>query len=181
MLHHRGMPPDPIELADRAEAIYDAIVPPSVDFDYHVGRLSYTYEEMKLSLGVGDRTMRSAMANGELVSMKVGGRRMFPIRANERHMEALAYAEAGALDAWQAAIAKGASANLARSRRKALSRRKNLRAKLRKAHREGVKVDPDAYLGLKAEIAEMERQGAISKRIATDLTIEIEDYERGLQ
>lgn len=181
MLHDRGMAPDPSELADRADSLHDAVVPPSLELDYLTGRITLSYEEMKLALGVGDRTMRTAIANGELPSVKIGGRRLFPIRAVERHLEALAYAEAGTLDAWQAAVAKGASANLARSRRKALAKRRYLVAKLRKAHKEGVSVNPDSYLELRAEIAEMERQKAISTKVARDLTVELEGLERGLQ
>lgn len=122
--------------ADRAEALYTSIVPQlPKGFDFLAGRISLTVEEAAPALGIGVRTLRGALSRGEIPSVKIAGRRLIPLRALERHLEALAYTESGALDMWETSLAKAASTRLQRSRRDAFNARRELRRRMKEARR----------------------------------------------
>ncbi len=124
----------PAPTADRAEKLYHAIVPRLPEqFDFLVGRIALTVDEAAPALGMGVRTLRAAIARGEIPSCKVGSKRLIPLRALERHLEALAYTESGALDMWETMLAKAASVRLQRSRRDAFSARRELRRRMKEA------------------------------------------------
>lgn len=120
-------------IADRAQRLHTSIVPTYPDgFDALAGRISLTVDEAAPALGLSPRTVRNAIKNGEIPSVKVGGRRLIPVKALERHLEALAYAETGALDAWELALGKAVSVRLQRSRRKAYAARRELKRRMAK-------------------------------------------------
>ena len=119
-----GTAAGPHVIADSAEATYRDLAPrlppglPAL-----MGRISLTVGEVAPALGLSERTVRKAIADGEIPSVMVGGRRLVPIRALERHLEALAYAEAGTLDLWEQALARATSVRISRARRLAAERR----------------------------------------------------------
>jgi hypothetical protein len=157
----------PHVLADQAEELHAAIVPAHAeDLDLLAGRIALTMEEIQLALGLGEKAVRAAMRDGSLPSVLIGGRRMFPVKAIERHLEALSYAEAGVLDAWQAAVLKGSAQRISRARRLANARRKAIRRKMSEAHRA---MTPEEALGLQADLAELERQQALGERTKRDM------------
>ena len=141
----------PHVILDQAEAVREALVPPSIETEKLAGRIALSLEETRLALGIGERTLKTALRNGEIPSVKIGGRRLVPIRALERHLEALAYAESGALDAWQTMMVKGTAANIQRARRQAVARRKRYRSALRKAH--ATKAQEEAMATANADLA----------------------------
>lgn len=168
---------------DRADALLDVMAPQATlyEADYLAGRLALSSEEVMMALGIGERTLRTAMRNGELPSLKIGGRRLFPVSALTKHLDALAYAESGALDAWEAALVKAATNRMRVARRRAWERRKYLRRKLRAARKAGLTqaaIGQDHLTNLRAELAELEKQGAITDRFSRDLSIEIDQAER---
>ncbi len=156
----------PHVIADQAQELHDAIVPPSLELDLLAGRIALTMEEIQLALGLGEKAIRAAMRDGSLPSVLIGGRRMFPVKAIERHLEALSYAEAGVIDAWQAAITKGAAQRISRARRMANSRRKAIRRKMREAHRA---MAPEEALQIQMDLAQLEREQAIGERVKRDM------------
>lgn len=162
----------PHVIADQAQELHDAIVPVHLDdLDLLAGRIALTMEEIQLALGLGEKAIRAAMRDGSLPSVLIGGRRMFPVKAIERHLEALAYAEAGVIDAWQAALTKGAAQRISRARRLANARRKAIRRKMRDAHRA---MAPEEALQIQADLAELNRQAAIGERVARDMQATID-------
>lgn len=168
---------------DRADALMDVMQPQTTLYeqDYLSGRIALSLEEVQWALGIGERTLRTAMRNGEIPSVKIGGRRLVPTSALVKHLDALAYAESGALDAWEAALVKAATSRMKIARRRAWERRKYLRRKLRAARRAGLDqaaIGRDHLTNLRAELAELERQGAVTDRFSRDLSIEIDQAER---
>lgn len=172
----------PHVIVDRADALHGAMSPNSpMENPYLAGRIALTFEEVQGSLGIGERTLRTAMRNGEIPSVKVGGRRLFPVRALERHLEALAYAGSGALDAWESALVKATTVRLKTARRRALERRKYLRRKLAEARKNGLdttEIGQDHVATLRADLATLRREGAISEAVAKDMSIELDQAER---
>ena len=175
--------------ADRAEKLYAAIVPRLPDgLDALAGRLALTVDEAAPALGISVRSVRTAIANGEIPSLKLAGRRLIPIKALERHMEALAYTESGALDTWETMLAKAASTRLQRSRRQAYNARKELRRRMKEARRRAaeLKGSPgEARLVAEkvvAELAAVRAQLTIEEALATNagqaLLSDIEDLQR---
>jgi len=119
-----GTAAGPHVIADRSEAAYRDLVPPlPPGLPGLMGRIALTVGEVAPALGLSERTVRKAIANGDIPSVMIGGRRLVPIRALERHLEALAYAETGALDTWEKALARATSVRLSRARRLAAERR----------------------------------------------------------
>lgn len=88
------------------------------------GRITLTLEECQSALGIGPSTMRTAVRNGQIPTVMLGGRRMVPIKALERHLTALAYADVGALDQWQEALISAHANRIRRQRRRKLEARK---------------------------------------------------------
>jgi hypothetical protein len=123
-------------ITDRADALYDAIVPTALPVtDPWAGRELLTRAEAQISFGLATKAMDAAIRRGDVLSLKIGRRRMFPIVANRKHFEAIAYAESGAMDAWEAALVRASAARLRRVRRQAWGKRKTVRRKLREARR----------------------------------------------
>lgn len=172
----------PHVIAARADALHDSIVPEHVgELEYLAGRIAISLQEVQLALGIGERTLKTAIRNGEIPTVKVGGRRLVPVKALERHLEALAYASSGALDAWQAALVKGAAFRLSVARRRAVERRRYLRRKIRGAQRAGITSEAagkEGLLLLRAELIELQKEQAIGANVARDLIVEIEAAER---
>lgn len=180
----RGSPEamGPHIIADRADSLADAMIPETVLFEqtYLTGRIALSIEETQLALGIGERTMRTAMRNGEIPSVKIGGRRLVPVKALERHLEALAYASSGALDAWENALVQAATTRMKTARRRRWERRKYLRRKLREARLAGLnsgEAGRDYFTGLRTELAELEREQAVTDRFRRDMEIEIDQAE----
>ncbi len=161
----------PHVIADQAAELFDAIVPPSLDLDLLAGRVTLTLEEAQLALGIGEKALRRAMREGTVPSVLVGGRRLIPLKGLERHLEALAYAEAGVIDAWQAAITRGAAQRISRARRLANARRKAIRRKMREAHRA---MAPEEALQIEQDLAMLEAEQAIGERVAKDMRATID-------
>ncbi|HXJ69622.1 MAG TPA: helix-turn-helix domain-containing protein [Verrucomicrobiae bacterium] len=173
-------------ILDAADQLRHAMVPESTyEMDYLAGRIAISIEEAQLALGIGQRTMRTALRDGTIPSVKVGGRRLIPVKALERHLEALAYAESGALDAWQQALVRGTSARLKEANRRAWERRKFLRRRLkqsRAAIAEGrSQLHREEVIALKGDLAELRNQQAITEKFASDFTVELEGLERELE
>lgn len=175
--------------ADRAERLYGAIVPQLPrGFDFLAGRVSLTVEEAAPAMGVGIRTLRAAIAKGEIPSVKIGGRRLIPLRALERHMETLAYTESGALDMWETTLAKAASTRLQRSRRDAYQARKELRARMKEARRRTTEllstpgaareVATKVVAELAAARSQLTVEEALASKAGLDLLTDIEALTR---
>ncbi len=179
----------PAVAADRAEKLYTAIVPQlPKGFDFLAGRISLTVEEAAPAMGMGVRTLRAAIAKGEIPSVKIGGKRLIPLRALERHLEALAYTESGALDMWETSLAKAASTRLQRSKRDAFNARKNLRERMKEARRRAAELQAspgaarDVAVTVVAELAAARAQLTIEEglasKVGTDLLGDIESLTR---
>lgn len=124
----------PHVLADEAERQAAEIIPVHApDLDYLAGRVALTLDEAQLALGIGPATLRTAIRDGQIPSTMIGGRRLVPVRALERHLEALAYAESGALDQWQQALTSASAARIAKNRRRNNERRRVTAMKRKKA------------------------------------------------
>jgi excisionase family DNA binding protein len=174
---------------ERADALYQAIVPPHPpDLNYLAGRISLSVEEAQHALGIGPYAIKSAIKNGEIPSVKIGGRRLIPVKALERHLEALAYAESGALDAWESALVSAATGRLKRVRRQAWERRKELRRKLRLARRRAAElkdapgtpreVAQAVVTELASVRADLSAEESLATRVGHDLTKDIEMIQR---
>lgn len=169
-----------------ADQLRHAMVPESTyEMDYLAGRIAISIEEAGLALGIGERTMRTALRDGTIPSVKVGGRRLIPVKALERHLEALAYAESGALDAWQQALVRGTSARLKEANRRAWERRRFLKRRLkesRKAIADGRSaLHREEVVALQADLAELRGHQAVTERFAADFAVELEAVERELE
>lgn len=176
----------PQKVIDAADALREAMVPTHpYEMDYLAGRIAISVEEARLALGVGTGVMKAALASGEIPSVKIQGRRLIPVKALERHLEALAYASSGSLDAWQTALVRGQATRLRQARRRAWERRKrikkrlaNSRAAINAARSDVQKVD--VLLALKADLADLEREEAISEKFRRDIEHELEGIETEL-
>lgn len=176
----------PEVILDAADQLRHAMVPESTyEMDYLAGRIAISIEEAGLSLGIGERTMRTALRDGTIPSVKVGGRRLIPVKALERHLEALAYAESGALDAWQQALVRGTSARLKEANRRAWERRRFLKRRLkesRKAIADGRSaLHREELVALQADLVELRGHQAVTEKFASDFQIELEAVERELE
>jgi excisionase family DNA binding protein len=172
-------------LADRADTLYHSLVPPHPpELDYLAGRIALNMEETAAALGLGRSAIRTAIRNGQIPSVMVGSRRLIPIKALERHLEALAYADSGALDAWETALVHAATSRLRRVRRQAWERRKELRRKLRESRRrmDELKKDPGAGREVARDIAtqlvtiraELTAEQALASRAGNDIARDLE-------
>lgn len=95
-----------------------------IDLGLLAGRITLTLDECQSALGIGPSTMRTAVRNGQIPTVMLGGRRMVPIRALERHLTALAYADVGALEQWQEALISSHANRIRRQRRRKVEARK---------------------------------------------------------
>lgn len=175
----------PERVIEHAEDLFATMVPDSpFELDYLAGRIALSLEETRLALGIGQRTLETAVANGEIPSVKIGGRRLVPKRALERHLEAMAYASSGSLDAWQNAIITGQTARIKRARRLGVEKRKRMLKRLRNAKaaalRAGSDTRGDVVLSMRADLAALERETAVTDRFVRDVSKELDDIEREL-
>lgn len=172
----------PGKLLDLADTTLDSMVPTHpYEMDYWAGRICLSVEEARLALGLGENSMKAAVANGTIPSVKIGGRRLIPVKALERHLEAMAYASSGSLDAWQTAIIQGQSSRLKTARRRAWERRKYLRKRLSNARKAiekaGSDVQANILLQMRADLAALERERAVTDRFVRDISIELDGLE----
>lgn len=174
LIRAEGSDAGPHVIADRAEALHHAIVPQLPGgLDFLAGRISLTVEEAAPAMGIGVRSVRTAIRNGEIPSLKIAGRRLIPLKALERHMEALAYTESGALDTWETMLAKAASTRLQRSRRDAYNARRELRRRMKEARRRAneLKGSPgsarEVAVTVIAELAAVQSQLSTEELLAT--------------
>jgi hypothetical protein len=114
---------------------------------------------------------------GEIPSLLLGGRRLFPIKAVENHLAALAYASSGALDSWERNLVKATSNRLRIGRRRVNERARHLRRQLAQQRAQGITTVSDAT-ALRALIVELDSQQALGEATRTKLMREIETIER---
>lgn len=183
----RGTPEmdGPHIIGSAAEQLRRAMVPDDpYELDYLAGRIAISIEEAQLALGIGPRTMRTALRNGEIPSVRIGGRRLIPVKSLERHLEALAYATSGALDQWQLALIQGEATKMRQAQRRALERRRYLRRRLRELHdaiTEGRgALAKEQLIRAQGELAELQKQRAVSTTFARSFRLELEQAEREL-
>lgn len=176
--------PSPAATAEAADALWDAMVPPQpYELDYLAGRICISLEECQLAMGIGERTMKTALRDGSIPTVKIGGRRLVPVRALERHLEAMAYAESGCLDAWENAMVRGSTRRLREARRRAGERRRFLKRKLRDSRaaiQAGSQLSQAHLTALQADLATLAREQAVTERFAHDFQAELEAAERKL-
>lgn len=189
LIRATGEAAGPHVAADRADSLFHSMMPvvPS-SLDYLAGRISLTVEEAAPALGIGVRTLRAAITAGEIPSVKIRGRRLIPLKALERHLEALAYTESGALDAWETMLAKAASSRLQRSRRQAYVARKNLRDRMKEARRRAadLKDTPGAARDVAAKVvaelaaarSQLSMEEAVATKAGLDLLKDIEQLQK---
>jgi excisionase family DNA binding protein len=175
----------PQHVIENAETLFATMVPDSpFELDYLAGRIALTVEETRMALGIGQRALEHAIANGDIPSVKIGGRRLIPKRALERHLEAMAYAASGSLDAWQNAIITGQSARIKRARRLATEKRSRMKKRLRTARaaveRAGSEHGKDVLISMRADLAVLEREVAVTDKFRRDIEKELDDIERDL-
>ena len=176
----------PGKVLDMADAMRDSMVPTHpYEMDYWAGRICISVEECRLALGLGEHAMKNAISNGSIPSVKIGGRRLVPVKALERHLEALAYASSGALDAWQQALVQGQAARLKAARRRAWERRRYLRKRLSNAQKAiraaGSDVAANVLLEMRADLAALERERAVTDRFVRDISLELDGLEADLE
>lgn len=160
----------PHVLADAAVSMHDGIVPsdPAVhhgtpDLRFLQGRIALTKPEVALAMGCTEYAVEQMQKRGEIPSVKLGRSYYFPVRAVERHLEALAYATSGALDQWEQALADATANRLRTARRRAYERRKAIQSRLKRARenrkrlieREGIDSDSDAVEEAKQVIGQL--------------------------
>ncbi len=175
----------PQKVIEHAEDLFATMVPDSpFELDYLAGRICLSLEEVRMAMGIGSRTLETAIANGEIPSVKIGGRRLVPKRALERHLEAMAYAASGSLDAWQNAIITGQTARIKRARRMATEKRARMKKRLRNAKaataRAGSAHGADVVLSMRADLAALERETAVTDKFISDVSRELDEIERDL-
>jgi excisionase family DNA binding protein len=189
MIRATGEADGPHVAANRAEQFHNALMPalPS-SFDYLMGRVALTVKEVAPALGISERSVWTAIKRGEIPSTKIAGKRLIPLKALERHLEALAYTESGALDTWETMLAKAASTRLQRARREAYNARKELRRKMKEVRRRAAELSdtPGAardvaekvVAELAAARASLTLEEAIASKAGQDLLSDIEQLQR---
>jgi hypothetical protein len=172
--------PGPQIITRRAEALQEGIVPDPIvpDRNYLMGRIALNKEEMQMALGIGRKALDAATKRGEIPSVLIGGRRLYPIKAVENHLAALAYASSGALDAWEHALVKANSNRLRIARRRAQERRRYLVKALQERRRRGVPATLDDAIELRALVTELDTQQMLTDRAREKILREIEQVER---
>lgn len=169
----------PHVITERADALLAVLAPELPDENvYLAGRIALTTDEVMLALGIGRKALEAATKRGEIPSVRIGNRRLYPTKAVENHLTALAYAESGALDAWEAALVRGTATRIKATRRRAWERRKRLRNKLAAARRAGVNVEDtlgrDYLTQMRTEVLELQTQQVLTERVAKDMLLELD-------
>ncbi len=157
---------------DLLQAVPDPVAP---DKNYLMGRIALTRDEMALALGIGLDALDAAVRRGDLPSVLIGGRRLFPIKAIENHLSALAYASSGALDGWERALVQATAARLKVAQRRAKERSRTLQRRL--ARQGGIATEQDA-IEARALLAELDSQQALALAQREKLVTQIEKVER---
>lgn len=170
----------PQVIAQRAQALHEGSVPDPVipERNYLLGRIALTKEEMQAALGIGKKALETATVKGEIPSVLIAGRRLYPVKAVEQHLAALAYASSGALDAWEAALVKATSNRLRIARRRVSERHRHLIKALRDARAAGTPRTLDDAMKLRALLTELETQQVLSDRQRQKIIAEVEAIER---
>ena len=158
--------------ADLKNALPDAVP----EQNWLAGRICLTKEEVALALGIGVIAVERATSRGELPSLLLGGRRLYPVKAIEEHLRALAYAGSGALDQWERAMVQATAARMKITQRRIKERNRYLKRRLAKAG--GIVTDQDAA-DMRALVAELDQQQILAHKQREKLMAQIEAVERG--
>lgn len=169
----------PESILGRSRDLHDAMVPTLAqrEHDALAGRLALTIDECALALGISPNRVRGAIERGEIPSLKISGRRLIPLQTLKDHMGALAYADSGAIDAWESALVKATTTRMKRRRRLAWEKRqaaiRRVKAARQAALKDPTQISQEYLAQLERDVGELDAELALSTRMRDDLRHEL--------